>query len=223
MRQIITTSDIRDMFTDIARFSGPCENGTIEIINASFIADDSVIFGELNEQYAECELHWYRSQSLNIHDMPCNIPSIWKEIASTNGEINSNYGWCVLSEDNHRQLENAINALILDPTSRQAVMIYTRPSMHSDAIRDGMRDFMCTNNTQLLIRGNRLHYIVNMRSNDAVFGYKNDKYWHDAVHREAMKSLKMKYPDLKLGDMWWNAGSLHVYERHFNLIPGYKS
>ena len=66
-----------------------------------------------------------------------------------------------------------------------------------------------------------LHYIVHMRSSDAVFGYKNDRFWHDYVHTLAHDLLFQFYPKLKIGKIYWNAGSLHVYPRHYKLVERY--
>lgn len=193
-------------------------NGTIEIINASFIADEKYIFGEVNYDYTRKELDWYKSQSLNVMDIEKPIPKIWLDIASKQGKINSNYGWCIFSEENFNQFDNAINCLKNNINSRQSSMIYIRPSMHEDAFVDGMKDFICTFAVQLFIRSKRLHYCVFMRSNDAIFGYKNDKHWHDVVHNLALVRLQEEYPDLTMGYMYWNAATLHIYERHFGLI-----
>jgi thymidylate synthase len=208
-------ADIRSQFKAMSPDS---ETGMLEIINASFIADEPAIFGTPNEDWHSRELHWYKSQSLNVNDIQEPVPTIWKQIASVDGEINSNYGWCIWSEENCCQYTEAIHALLRDKNTRQAIMIYTRPTMHDDASRDGMRDFICTNTTQLFIRQNKLHYIVNMRSNDAVLGYKGDFAWQKYVHSLALRSLSEAYTGLELGDLYWNAASLHVYSRHFELV-----
>jgi thymidylate synthase len=52
-----------------------------------------------------------------------------------------------------------------------------------------------------------------MRSNDVVFGFKNDKAWQDHVHQQLASDL-----GVEVGEMIWHAGSLHVYSRHFDLI-----
>ncbi len=189
----------------------------IEIVNASFIADEPTLFGVVTE-YAERELKWYQSCSLNVNDIPAPVPQIWQNVATKDGLINSNYGWCIWSEDNYDQYTKCLNELIVNKDSRRACMIYIRPSMQYDYNKDGMSDFMCTYSTQILIRDNKLHYIVNMRSNDAIMGLKNDKYWHDHVHKILLNDLADVYPELKLGNMYWNAGSLHVYQRHFFLV-----
>ena len=60
-------SDIRKAFCDLFHNKVFTENGTIEIINASFISDEATIFGEINEAYAQCEIEWYMSKiSLRI-------------------------------------------------------------------------------------------------------------------------------------------------------------
>jgi len=186
---------------------------TIEILNASFIADEPSIIGKVNEDYVKRELEWYKSLSLNVNDIPGETPQIWKMVASDKGEINSNYGWCIYSEENGYQFENVVDELVKNPYSRRANMIYTRPSMHSDYNRDGMSDFMCTNNVQYIIRNDQVHALVYMRSNDAVFGYKNDYAWQKHVLDEVASEICVQ-----AGDIHWNVSSLHVYERHFDLL-----
>lgn len=192
---------------------------TIEIINASFIADQNVIFGTVNEDYIRRELEWYRSLSLSVNDIPGGAPAIWKQVADKNGMINSNYGWCIYSEDNHHQFVKVVDELCKSPLSRRATMIYIRPTMHEDYKRNGMSDFMCTYSTQYYIRDGLLHASVFMRSNDAVYGYKNDFAWQRYVQKEVLQAVNGKCNSVYgLGDLHWNAGSLHVYERHFDLV-----
>ena len=160
--------------------------------------------------------------SLNVNDIPGGAPAIWKQVADKDGFINSNYGWCVYSEENGHQLVKVINELVASPLSRRATMIYIRPSMHEDYKRNGMSDFMCTYSTQYYIRDGKLHASVFMRSNDAVYGYKNDYAWQHFIHEQVLRGVNGKCGTVYgLGDLHWNAGSLHVYERHFDLINDY--
>ena len=186
---------------------------TLEIMNASFIADQPSIIGKVNEDYVERELAWYKSQSLNVNDIPGETPAIWKAVATEDGYINSNYGWCIWSDENHNQYTNVLDELKKNPDSRRANMIYTRPTMHSDYNRNGMSDFMCTNNVQYLIRNGELNALVYMRSNDAVFGYKNDWAWQKHVLDSLCNEL-----NVPAGQIYWNVSSLHIYERHFDLL-----
>lgn len=186
---------------------------TIELIGATFIADEEAIFGTVNQDYVERELEWYKSMSLNVNDIPGGPPHIWKMVSDNNGLINSNYGWCIWSEENGSQYMNVMKDLMKNGQSRRAQMIYTRPSMHVDFNKNGMSDFMCTAYTQHFIRDDKLITKVAMRSNDAIFGYKNDYAWQKHVHDKLAHDLQ-----IEAGPIIWGAESLHVYERHFDLV-----
>ena len=186
---------------------------TIEIVNASFVADKQTIFGKVNEDYVQRELEWYNSQSLNVNDIPGDVPQIWQSISDKNGKVNSNYGYLTFSKENVDQYYNCAMELHKNPDSRRAVMIYTRPSIWNEYNKNGMSDFICTNAVQYLIRNNKLEVVVQMRSNDVVFGYRNDYAW-----QKHMADLMCHELKIELGNIHWNVGSLHVYERHFNFI-----
>jgi thymidylate synthase len=185
----------------------------LEIRSAAFVADEPAIFGKVNHDYVARELAWYESMSLNVNDIPGGPPAIWKQVADKEGFINSNYGWCIWSPMNGSQYDNVVDELKKNPDSRRAVMIYTRPSMWNKYDINGMSDFMCTNAVQYINRYGKLFAVVQMRSNDVVFGYKNDYAWQSHVLDKLCDEL-----NLMRGDIYWNAGSLHVYERHFDLV-----
>lgn len=186
---------------------------TIELIGESFLVDEDWMIRKPNYDYIKRELEWYRSRSLKVDDIPGDVPSIWKSIASTKGEINSNYGYLVASEENYNQYNAVWEELTNNPNSRRATMIYNRPTMHTDYKRDGMNDFVCTYANQFFIRNNKLisHYI--MRSNCAVFGFNNDVAWARYIQDKLACSL-----NIEVGDLIWTASSFHVYERHFKHI-----
>ena len=196
----------------------------VEVVGESFLADEPTIFGGVDVGYVRRELEWYLSQSLNVNDIPGKVPEIWKQVATPDGRVNSNYGYLAFSSSNGDQFTNVVKELLRNPWSRRAVMIYTRPSMHSEYDRDGMSDFVCTNAVQYLYRDGRLSAVVQMRSNDAVLGYKNDFFWQSWLLDQLVDQLNRAgaaFPipvRLERGDIIWNAGSLHVYERHFKLM-----
>lgn len=185
----------------------------IEIIGATFLADEPAIFGTPNQDYIQRELEWYKSMSLNVGDIPGGPPEIWKQAASSQGWINSNYGYLIWHEENWNQYQNVLEELRRNPFSRRAVMIYTRPMIWNDYNIDGMSDFICTNTVQYFIRDDKLQVVVQMRSNDVVFGYRNDYAWQEYVALALCDEL-----GVELGNIIWQVGSLHVYERHFGLV-----
>lgn len=186
---------------------------TIEMIGATFEADEPTIFGKVNQDYVDRELAWYKSKSLSVYDIPAPVPEIWKQVADENGYINSNYGWAIWHEDNFDQYYRVYQELSTNPNSRRAVMIYTRPTMWLDYNFNGMSDFMCTNTVQYMIRGDTLVAVVQMRSNDVVFGYRNDFAWQDHVVKLLGSAL-----GIEKTKVIWHVGSLHVYERHFDMV-----
>ena len=217
---------IRDRFATLLRngeFVTDAVSGstTIEIVGASFYAYEDTIFGTLNEDWCAREVEWYLSQSLNINDIHGEVPSGWRAVAAEDGSINSNYGWCVYSPGNHEQGSRVVRELLDNPESRRAVCIYTRPEMWLDYDqKDRMNDFMCTNVVQYVIRNDLLNVVVQMRSNDAVWGYKGDRYWQRYVQSEILEALRNEegFSDLEPGPIVWQVGSLHTYSRHFWLV-----
>ena len=214
---MLRVKDIRTMFKDAYRAQQFTTDRTgvktIEIIGATFLADEDYILREPNYDYIARELEWYESTSRNVNDIPGVVPAIWQSIATKDGMINSNYGWCVWSDENFNQYENVIKELRANPDSRRATMIYNRPSMHQDYNRDGMNDFMCTFANSFFIRDNKLisHFI--MRSTDAVFGFNNDVAWAMHVQKKLARDL-----EVLPGDLIWTSANIHVYERHFSAL-----
>jgi thymidylate synthase len=189
---------------------------TIEVVGANFIADQDVIFGEMNWDYVKREEEWYHSQDRSVNAFPGGAPVVWKAIAAKDGTVNSNYGWCVFGAENGRQFDKAVAELKKNPESRRAVVIYTRPSMWEEYNWEGRSDFCCTNAVQYLVRDGFVHAVVQMRSNDSVIGYKNDRAWQQNVLEQVAGHL-----NLPAGNLYWNAGSLHVYARNFYLVDHY--
>jgi thymidylate synthase len=185
---------------------------TIDLICTHFIADEDYIFGKPNKDYIARELKWYLSQSLNVNDLE-RTPTIWKQVADPSGFINSNYGWVIYSKDNYSQYANCLKELQNHKSTRRATMIYNRPSMWYEYNLNGRSDFMCTYAVQYLIRKDVLYANVSMRSNDAWAGYRNDYAWQKYVLDNLAKDL-----NIESTIMIWNAGSLHLYEKQFNLL-----
>lgn len=229
--QMTAVRDIRQFFIDELKDEAytidKTGQKTIELIGASFIADEPAIFGTPNEDYINKELEWYTSQSTNIYDINkesgADAPAAWKYAANPHGEINSNYGHLVWSDKYFNQYGNVLDELLHNPDGRRASMIYNRPSIWMEYNENGKSDFICTNAVTYYIRDNILHSVVQMRSNDVIFGYKNDYAWQ----RHLMQRLVEDYNGLNMydkgdhieeGHITWQVQNLHVYERHFHLV-----
>jgi thymidylate synthase len=215
----MTVSDIRSYFINELKNQSFTvdKNGqnTIELIGASFTADEPAIFGTPNVDYINNEIAWYKSQSTNINDIYVDgrePPAAWKYSANKYGEINSNYGHLIWSKKYFSQYNNALRELRNNPDGRRATMVYTRPSIWLEFDEHGKSDFICTNAVTYYMR-TRLHAVVQMRSNDAVYGYKNDYAWQ----REVLNQLAAA-TGVHPGTITWQVQNLHVYERHVGLV-----
>ena len=203
---------------------------TIELIGASFEADEPSIFGTVNQDYVDAELAWYKSMSTNIYDIrpEAEPPAAWKYSANEHGDINSNYGKLIYSDKYYGQYHQALDELLRNMDSRRATMIYTRPSIWTEYDEHGKNDFICTNAVTYYIRNGAIHAVVQMRSNDVVYGYKNDYAWQLHVLNELTKDYNDCYlsnaadadyrKEMEVGDIIWQVQNLHVYERHFDLV-----
>lgn len=201
---------------DNERFTTDRNGGkTIELIGASFYADEPAIFGTPNQDYIDAELAWYESQSTNINDIYVDRdpPKAWEMSANRHGEINSNYGHLIFSDKYHNQFDQVVRELRRNKDSRRASMIYQRPSIWVEYNDNCKNDFICTNAVTYYIRDNELHSVVQMRSNDVIFGYRNDYAWQEYVLYALADELCVEP-----GTIHWQVQNLHVYERHFDLV-----
>lgn len=189
---------------------------TIQILAASFLADEPTIFGKVNQEYINAEINWYKLGSTNIHDIDYDpTPDMWQYTADNNGEINSNYGRLINSPLYFNQYNNAKEELQRDRNSRRATMVYTRPSIWEEYQYNGKNDFICTNAVSFYINSliPEVNCVVQMRSNDAVYGYKNDYAWHKYILDRISNDL-----GYDPGLIYWQVQNLHIYERHFKYL-----
>jgi thymidylate synthase len=217
--RLYTVSDIRHYFIDELHDEAFTEDRTgqktIELLGASFLADEPAIFGTVNQDYVEAELEWYNSCSTNVNDIhpDKDAPAAWQYAANDHGEINSNYGHLIYDDKFYNQYERVLWELEENRDTRRASMIYQRPSIWVEFNEAGKNDFICTNAVTYYVRNDELQAVVQMRSNDVVFGYKNDYAWQQNVLESLSQDL-----GINPGFITWQVQNLHVYERHFHLV-----
>ena len=57
-----------------------------------------------------------------------------------------------------------------------------------------------------------------MRSNDLILGTATDVAFFCLLQQQMLKHLQLYYPNLKMGSYTHIVHSLHIYERHFELV-----
>jgi len=98
-----------------------------------------------------------------------------------------------------------VEVLKKDNDTRQAVLSIWAPDTRRDT-----KDTPCTLSLQFLIRENRLHLTVNMRSSDAWLGLPNDFYVFSQLLNEMACDVEHD-----IGSLTMNLGSSHLYETNY--------
>ena len=160
---------------------------------------------KFNWKYFAGELAWYMSKDRDV-DYIGQFSGMWSTLTNPDSnEINSNYGSLLFGD----QLKWVVESLKSDKNTRQAIAFLNQPKFQFK----GNKDFVCTMYLNFFIRDNKLNMKVQMRSNDVVYGYKNDYAWQQHVLEELAYDLH-----IEAGKMIWQVQNLHVYEKHFDLI-----
>lgn len=108
------------------------------------------------------------------------------------------------------QLHYIVDSLIDDINTRQAVLTIWRPNPRAS------KDIPCTVSIQWFIRDYTIHCIDTMRSSDIWLGWPYDIFNFTMLTGYIMLLLREKgLHDLKLGNIYLNAGSQHLYENNF--------
>ena len=111
------------------------------------------------------------------------------------------------------QLQHVVRALHADNDTRQAVINIWREKPGSS------KDVPCTLSCQFLLREQRLHCVVTMRSSDIWLGVPYDLFNFSVLSAYVLLLLSAedssRYANVQLGTLYNNAGSRHVYETNF--------
>jgi hypothetical protein len=110
--------------------------------------------------------------------------------------------------------EWAKQCLIDDKDTRQAIMRFSLPQ-HQWI---GNKDQTCTMHANWLIRDNKLHLSVVMRSNDLNKGLVYDLPWFCGLMDQMVDELKPSYPALSKGHYTHTVHSIHIYERDCETV-----
>jgi len=202
--------------------SSPRGMKIFEMTDAAIVVEDPTFCLYENERrssqfkYIAAELVWYFT-GRNDADFITPYAKFWDQIKNKDGSVNSAYGNLIFTEqleDGRNQYRWALDSLIQDKDSRQAILHFNKPSHQWN----GNKDFVCTLNGIFQIRDNKLNFTVDMRSNDLILGTPTDVAFFCLLQIQMLEHLRKYYPELELGTYTHIAHSLHLYERHFDLV-----
>ena len=191
------------------------------------------------ESYTRKEVELYNSCTNSADDFG-RASKFWLSLANPDGTVNSAYGHLIWAKKSHGSKfetdyeevphlskdegpgkvvftvpkmrtpwEWAKESLIKDEDSRQAILRFSLPE-HQWM---GNKDQTCTLHGNFLIRDDKLHLSVVMRSNDLTLGLVYDLPWFCSLMDRMIEELKPYYPNLGKGSYTHTVHSMHIYER----------
>lgn len=157
--------------------------------------------------YGLGEFCWHLQASDNLHFIDYYSKN-WKD-SSDDGIVicESCYGNKIFNDSLWAKLKEELTN---DKFSRRAVInLYNNNDLLG---QKGKKDVSCTIALQFLIRNSKLHMVTTMRSNDIIWGLPNDVFFFTLLQELLAAEL-----GIETGSYTHTTGSLHLYERHFDL------
>lgn len=171
---------------------------------------------EFNLTYAKKEWLWYLGADPKDHSIVEHAKA-WKKLQQEDGTFYSNYGQYIFGEQHlgkPTQLAYVLKTLSEDKNSRRAsIVLLKQEHLFADN-----SDVVCTYGINFHITDDVLSMTVMMRSNDVIWGFTNDAFCFSQLHMFVLKLLQKVYPNLKAGTYTHFTNSMHVYDRHYDMI-----
>lgn len=185
----------------------PHVGNTYELLNVKIqIADLTnpiVSIRDISIPYLFGELLWY-FRGNNRLAFISKFSSFWNHLSDDGHTCNSAYGYIIFRKYGFDQLRKIIDLLRHDPTSRRAVININVPNEKVIETKDEP----CTISIQFILRDNKVHCTVYMRSNDIWFGFPYDVAFFTELQRIVALNLSAE-----MGTYTHMVGSLHLYDR----------
>jgi thymidylate synthase len=192
------------------------------------------------KSYTAKEVELYNSCSNKVEDF-AKASKFWNKIANPDGTVNSAYGYLIWGNKSHGSdfeqetiecpimnmnydgdgrimkavskrrtpWEWCVESLKSDKDTRQAILRFSLPE-HQWM---GNKDQTCTMHGNFLIREDKLHLCIVMRSNDLMKGLVYDMPWFISLMDKMVEELKETYPNLEKGHYTHTVHSMHAYEQ----------
>lgn len=187
--------------------NAPIVNNTRELNNFKFelkdIFNSIITIRGISKKYLLAELLWYLNER-NDKEFIGKFASMWNNISDDGVTNNSAYGYILGKKYGFSQIEQIIELLKKDPTSRRAVLNISDPSIN----RITTKDMQCTVCLQFLLRDNKLYCTTYMRSNDVWRGLPYDVIYFTFLQKYIASEL-----GVRVGTYTHFVGSMHMYLR----------
>lgn len=223
--EILNSPDFRVSPRDKAIREKIAYQFTVEQPDSGPIVTKSAARNEIIVKYLQSEFALYSRGETSVEEF-AKASSFWNRLSNPDGSVNSAYGHLIFFDRScgHPEFEQgeggdnstmrspwewARLSLLSDKDTRQAIIKFHKRSH----LWVGNRDQTCTVYGNFLIRDDKLHLIMHMRSNDAVKGLVYDMPWFCyLLKRMAIELADNGYRNLKVGTYTHIADSMHIYD-----------
>lgn len=148
------------------------------------------------------EMLWYLTGDNRLDFVEPYIPR-YRDESEDGVTVYGGYGRRFFRQRGHDQVRNVIALLRKRPTTRRAVI----QLFDAEDIATEHNDIPCTTTLQFLMRQERLHLVVTMRSNDAYIGLPHDVYCFTMLQEIIARTI-----NCEIGSYRHFVGSMHLYD-----------
>lgn len=181
---------------------------TLPLITSKFVATKTAIK----------EILWiWQQKSNSVEDLKKQNVNIWNEWVDEEGTIGKAYGWQMANKRHLLsdktvvdQTDYVLNQLKYNPKNRRILT-----TLYDIDDLSEMQLEPCVWSTQWYVVNGKVNLIVNQRSADVFLGLPFNIFQYGVLMRFIAKSL-----GLNIGELTWNIGVAHIYDRHIDLIKG---
>lgn len=189
--------------------------GTKELLNSGFTLLDitenvPTVRTPYSISYMLGELAWYFTGRDDV-EFISKFSSFWKRISDDGVTNRSAYGAIVFNRYGFDQVEQVIDTLTRDPSSRRAIINFNVPNPW----RFETKDEICTIALVFELRDGKLDCTGIMRSNDIWLGTPYDVVFFTELQKHIANVLGVAY-----GKYTHFAVSLHAYTRDIDYVRG---
>ena len=212
MLETLTTNDVWKTMVNYCLESPDCISKprgmeVREVLNGGYVVQMPAYLDltarKVNVPFMFAEAAWIISGSNRLEDITPYM-KVYSNFSDDNVFLRGAYGPKVVD-----QLGYVVDAIEKDNDTRQAVLTIWRE-------RPGVsKDIPCTVAMQFLLRDGRLNMVTTMRSQDIVLGFTYDVFTFSMVAKAVQLLLHERGVEVELGVLFVNAGSMHIYERHY--------
>lgn len=155
------------------------------------------------------ELLWFVSGDTNVKYLRSNGVKIWDPWADENGDLGAIYGKQLRDFAGVDQLQNTIDSIVQDPTSRRHVMTLWNPADLSN------QNLSCCHGTaiQFIAQDRYLDLVTFQRSADWFLGVP----WNIASY-SVLLFMVSHLTDRTPRELVYNFGHAHIYSNHFSQM-----